>query len=123
MHDKSPREESCRSVGRGRKVILEGGKRPGEERPFVGVNNVNVGERIRSMSGLCVARRVCHWTAQILGAAASPSRVMGNGRGDSTIREDLAAANGEKPLKGGCPWTIWHEIRPGDPRHGRSQER
>jgi hypothetical protein len=39
-----------RSVGRGREVILEGGKRPGEERPFVGVNNANVGERIRSMS-------------------------------------------------------------------------
>ena len=47
-----------RSVGRGREVILEGGKRPGEERPFVGVNNANVGERIRSMSAdrqQCVA--------------------------------------------------------------------
>jgi hypothetical protein len=49
--------------------------------------------------------------------------VVGNGREDSTIREDLAAANGEKPLKGGCPWTIRHEIRLGDPRHGKSQER
>lgn len=110
-------------MGRGRKVILEGGKRPGEERPFVGVNNANVGERIRSMSGRCVARRDGRWIAQILGAAASPSRVVGNGREDSTIREGLAAANGEKPLKGGCPWTIRHEIRLGDPRDGKSQER
>jgi hypothetical protein len=64
-----------------------------------------------------------HWTAQILGAAASPSRVVGNGREDGTIREDLAATNGEKPLKGGCPWTIRHETRLGDPRHEKSQER
>lgn len=64
-----------------------------------------------------------HWTAQILGAAASPSRVMGNGREDGTIREDLAATNGEKPLKGGYPWTIRHETRLGDPRHEKSQER
>lgn len=39
-------------MGRGREVFLEGGKRPGEERPFVGVNNADVGERIRSMSDM-----------------------------------------------------------------------
>jgi hypothetical protein len=37
-------------------------------------------------------------------------RKVGNGRGDSSIREDPAATNGEKPLKGGCPWTIQSEI-------------
>jgi hypothetical protein len=39
------------------------------------------------------------------------------------IREGLAATNGEKPLKGGCPWTIRHETRLADPRHERSRER
>jgi hypothetical protein len=48
---------------------------------------------------------------------------MGNGREDGTIREDLAATNGEKPLKGGCPWTIQHETRLTDSRHAQSQER
>jgi len=36
--------------GRDREVILEGGKRPGEERPIEDVNNVFAGERIRRMA-------------------------------------------------------------------------
>jgi len=49
--------------------------------------------------------------------------VVGNGREDGTIREDLAATNGEKPLKGGCPWTTQHETRLADSRHERSRGR
>lgn len=38
---------------------LEGEQRPGEERPFVGVNNADVGERIRSMS-VCRCKAILH---------------------------------------------------------------
>jgi len=108
-------------VGRGREVILEGEKRPGEERPFVDVNNVVVGERIRSMSDAAAARWQCD--AGQLKSSEPRHRKVGNGREDGTTREGLAAANGEKPLKGGCPWTIRHETRLADPRHARSRER
>jgi hypothetical protein len=46
-----------------------------------------------------------------------------NGREDGAIREDRAATSGEKPLKGGCPWTIQHETGLADPRHGKNRER
>jgi len=51
VDEKSPREELRRSVGRGREVILEGGKQPREERLVEGVNNVDGGERIRPQRG------------------------------------------------------------------------
>lgn len=40
---------------------------------------------------------------------------------DGEAREGLAATGGEKPLKGGCPWTIQHETWLADPRHGTSR--
>lgn len=80
-------------MGRGRKVILEGGKRPGEERPSDGVNNAGIGERIRT-TALSIAR--CEaLIAEILGAATSrdgkrqggrrdPRGARGDGRGETS---------------------------------------
>jgi hypothetical protein len=42
---------------------------------------------------------------------------------DGATREGRAASSGEKPLKGGCPWTIRHEIRLADSRREKSRER
>lgn len=41
---------------------------------------------------------------------------------DCGAREGLAATSGEKPLKGGCPWTIQHETWLADPRREKSRE-
>lgn len=100
--------------GRDRKVILEGGKRPREERPFEGVNNAVVGERIRVQ-------------ADILGAAAPQGgkRHGGEATGASTRVEGGTepVERGEKPLKGRCPWTIQHETGLADTRHEQSGAR
>jgi len=106
-------------VGQGREVILEGGKRPGEERPNAGVNNAIAGERIRSK----VLRRRKAWITEQLKSSKPKHRKMGNGREDSSIREGPAAASGEKPLKGGYPGTIRPERRSADSRHGRNRGR
>jgi len=94
-------------VGRGREVILEGGKRPREERPIEGVNNAGSGERIHRKLTSSEPRR----------------RKVENGMEDSSVREDRAATGGEKPLKGGCPWTNRPEIRLADPRRETSRAR
>lgn len=107
-------------MGRGREVILEGGKQPGEERPFDGVNNVVVGERTREISEVDAARQRC---AGELKSSEPRGRKVRNGKGDGSIREGRAATSGEKPLKGGCPWTIQSEIWLADPRDESSRGR
>ena len=94
-------------MGRDREVILEGGKRPGEERPIVGVNNAGSGERIRLK----------------LKSSEPRHRKVGNGMEDSWAREGPAATGGEKPLKGGCPWTNRHETWLANPRRVMNRER
>jgi hypothetical protein len=94
-------------VGRGREVILEGGKRPGEERPIVGVNNAGSGERIHLK----------------LKSSEPRHRKVGNGMEDSSIREEWAATSGEKPLKGGYPWTNRSETWLANPRSELNRER
>jgi len=94
-------------VGRGREVILEGGERPGEERPIAGVNNAGSGERIHAK----------------LTSSELRHRKMGNGREDSAAREGGAATGGEKPLKEGCPWTNRSETWSADPRRETNRTR
>jgi len=73
----------------------KGGKQPGEERPFDGVNNVVVGERIRTSdvsrlgdeaarvtSEAGAARRRSRWGAEILGAAGPQGQERQGGRRD-----------------------------------------
>lgn len=112
----SPREESGRSAGRDREVILEGGKQPREERPFDDVNNVGVGERTRTESGKRAARRDVA-EARILGAAAPQGGKRQGGQHDP---RGSGGDGGEKPLKGGSPWTIRPEIWLADLRHETS---
>jgi len=95
-------------VGRGREVILEGEKRPGEERPDGGVNNTDVGNASAPASDIGAARR--RWVlderrrrckaeverdAEFLGAAApqggkrqggqrGPRGSCGDGRGEAS---------------------------------------
>lgn len=94
-------------MGRGREVILEGGKRPREERPIEGVNNADSGERIHLE----------------LTSSEPRHRKMGNGMEDNSNREDRVVTDGEKPLKGGCPWTNRSETRSAGPRRVTSRER
>jgi hypothetical protein len=65
-------------VERGREVILEGGKQPGEERPAEGVNNVDDGERIRpseTLQGAVLHRKVLHSKMQeVVGSGWLASR-------------------------------------------------
>lgn len=120
-------------MGRDREVILEGGKRPGEERPGDGVNNVDVGNASARASDIGAARRWWCSTSDIdaarwrwsstLKSSEPRHRKVGNGMEDGGIREGPAATGGEKPLKDGCPWTTQHETRLADPRHGKSRGR
>lgn len=63
----------------------------------------------------------CRWSLP-LKSSEPRHRKVGNGMEDSGAREGPAATGGEKPLKGGCPWTNQHETRLADPRHGKSRE-
>lgn len=120
-------------MGRGREVILEGGEQPGEERPVGGVKTSKVvnasarSEAVRRKAQVQLngsnprSRGTARWFASRVrfgGFSADE-----NGKGDSRVREDPAATSGEKPLKGGCPWTNQHEIGLADPRHETSRER
>jgi len=112
----SPREESGRSAGRDREVILEGGKQPGEERPFGDVNNVGVGERTRRKVA-SAPQGAMSLKARILGAATPQGGKRQGGQHDP---RGSGGDGGEKPLKGGSPWTIRPEIWLADLRHETS---
>lgn len=101
-----------------RGVLQKCGTRPGGHPRRGGTTRRGATQRRREQR-----RRSENASERWLTSSEPRHREVGNGMEEGTTREGRAASGGEKPLKGGCPWTIRHEIRPAETRREQSRGR